>query len=298
MKKPPKKIADKSAIHASKRKQIKKLFKDTDLAFKTIFDTASVGILIAQADYRNFLYANEKMCEMTGYTKEEILQLSVTDIHPEESLPYIFDQFDKMANKEISRSQNLPFRRKDKSIFYADGSALAISLHGEECLVGVFTEVTEIKQKEAALQASEQWFKSIVTTSQEWIWAVDANGIHTFSNTAVENILGYRPDEIAGIRLSENLIYEEDLPLAREIFAQSIEKKKGWSNAVWRWKHKDGTIRYLESNAMPFFDSESNLKGFQGSDRDVTERRKSFPDPRENFHLLFISIPAPWLSAR
>ncbi len=272
MKKTAKMIADKSAIPDSKRNQIKKLFKNTDAAFQTIFDTASVGILIAQADYRNFLYANEKMCEMMGYAKDEIMQLSVTDIHPEELLPYVFDQFDKMADKEISRSQNLPFLRKDKSIFYADGSALAISLHGQECLVGVFTEVTEIRQKEAALQASEQRFKSIVTTSQEWIWAVDEHGIQTFSNAAVENILGYRPDEIAGIRTSANFVYEEDLPLVKERLAQSMERKQGWSNVVWRWKHKDGTIRYLESNAVPVFDNAGNVKGFQGTDRDITER--------------------------
>jgi PAS domain S-box-containing protein len=275
MKKTDKKIADQSFNTDPRRRQIKKIFKDTDLAFKTIFDTAPVGILIAQANYRNFLYANEKMCDMMGYAKDEIVQLSVTDIHPEESLPYIFDQFDKMADKEISRSQNLPFLRKDKSVFYADGSALAISLHGEECLVGVFTEVTEIRQKEAALQASEQRFKSIVTTSQEWIWSIDVNGVCTFSNSAVENILGYRPEEIAGIRTSGNLIFEEDLPLVKEIFAQSIEQKKGWSDAVWCWKHKDGTIRYLESNAVPVFDSEGNVKGFQGTDRDITERIKA-----------------------
>jgi PAS domain S-box-containing protein len=275
MKKTDKIVADRSPIPASKRKQVKKLFKDTDVAFKTIFDTASVGILIAQANYRNFLYANEKMCEMMGYTKDEILKLSITDIHPEESLPYVFDQFDKMADKEISRSQNLPFLRKDKSIFYADGSALAISLHGEECLVGVFTEVTEIMKKDAELQASEQRFKSIVTTSQEWIWAVDANGVCTFSNSAVENILGYHPAEITGIRTSENLVYKDDLATVRETFAQSVEQKKGWSNTVWRWKHKDGTIRYLESNAVPIFDSMGNVKGFQGTDRDITERKKS-----------------------
>jgi PAS domain S-box-containing protein len=61
----------------------------------------------------------------------------------------------------------------------------------------------------------------------------------------------------------------------RETFAQSVEQKKGWSNTVWRWKHKDGTIRYLESNAVPIFDSMGNVKGFQGTDRDITERKKS-----------------------
>jgi len=151
-----------------------------------------------------------------------------------------------------------------------------------EAIIVNYRDITERKRMEEALRISEERFKSIVTTSQEWIWAIDTNGIHTFSNPAIENILGYTPDEIIMSGSRKNPILEEDIPRVRELFAQSIEQKKGWSDVVLRWKHKDGTCRYLESNAVPIFDKAGILRGFQGSDRDITHRKNAEEKLREN----------------
>src|SRR5664280_1984387 len=151
-----------------------------------------------------------------------------------------------------------------------------------EAIIVNYRDITERKRMEEALRISEERFKSIVTTSQEWIWAIDTNGIHTFSNPAIENILGYTPDEIIMSGSRKNPILEEDIPMVRELFVQSIEQKKGWSDIVLRWKHKDGTCRYLESNAVPIFDKAGILKGFQGSDRDITHRKNAEEKLREN----------------
>jgi two-component system, cell cycle sensor histidine kinase and response regulator CckA len=131
------------------------------------------------------------------------------------------------------------------------------------------------RQAEERLRQSEARFKSIVSTSREWIWAIDATGVFTFSNPAIENILGYTPGEIILQGAAANLVSEEDMPKMKEILSRSAEQKKGWSNLVLRWKHKDGTYRYLESNAAPIFEGKSELTGFQGSDRDITERMQT-----------------------
>jgi PAS domain S-box-containing protein len=141
-------------------------------------------------------------------------------------------------------------------------------------------DITERKRAEDALRVSEARFKSIVSTSQEWIWAADTDGLNTFSNPAIENILGYHPDEIVRRSAAQNLILEEDIPRMKELMARSIEQKAGWSNIVLRWKHKDGTYRHLESNAVPILDSAGVLKGFQGSDRDITERKRAEEEKR------------------
>jgi PAS domain S-box-containing protein len=139
-------------------------------------------------------------------------------------------------------------------------------------LLAINTDITEHKKTEAALQASEARFKSIVATSQEWIWAIDTQGVHTYSNSTIEKILGFTPDEIVRHGAARSLVAEEDIPKMTEMLVRAIEQKKGWSNLVLRWKHKDGTYRYLESNAVPIFDNAGVLKGFQGSDRDITQR--------------------------
>ncbi len=136
-------------------------------------------------------------------------------------------------------------------------------------------DILERRHAEETLRESEDRFKSIITTSQEWIWATDTAGNYIFSNPAVEKILGYSMNEVIRADWSMHLIHEEDAPWIRELLARSIERKTGWSNIVIRWKHRDGRFRYLESNAVPIIDATGALQGFRGSDRDITERKKA-----------------------
>ncbi len=146
-----------------------------------------------------------------------------------------------------------------------------------------------------ALRVSEERFKSIVSTSQEWIWSIDIEGFHTFSNPAVLNILGYHPDEIVGHN-AFHLLHKEDFPKVKALLAQSVEQKTGWPNFVVRWKHKNETYRYLESNAVPMFDNTGALIGFQGSDRDITERmlmQDKLSESEARFRAQYQNNPTP-----
>lgn len=83
-----------------------------------------------------FSDVNAKICSMLGYTKEELLKMCVSDIHPPEFLPHVIDQMEKQIRKEILIAKNIPMVKKDKSIFFADISASTINFCGEEYLVG------------------------------------------------------------------------------------------------------------------------------------------------------------------
>lgn len=123
-----------------------------------------------------------------------------------------------------------------------------------------------------ALRESEEKFRSIVETTNEWIWETDLKGFLTYSNPAIEHILGYKPEEILG-KFAIDLIFEEDRQMVKKRSASFVEKKLGWSQVVSRFRHKDGDMRYLESNAVPVLDAGGELIAYRGSDRDITERQ-------------------------
>ncbi len=118
----------------------------------------------------------------------------------------------------------------------------------------------------------EELFKAIIATSQEWIWSIDAEGRYTFSNPAIEHILDYPPEEFLGKRIA-HLLQEDDRPIIRETLSRSIKEKRGWTNLVLRRQCRDGSYHYLESNAVPIIDRSGHLMGFQGADRDITDRK-------------------------
>ncbi|MBD0371587.1 MAG: PAS domain S-box protein [Pyrinomonadaceae bacterium] len=135
-------------------------------------------------------------------------------------------------------------------------------------------DITERKRAEEALRDSEERFRSIIEATNEWIWSIDINGRHTYSNPAVQNILGYRPEELVG-RNSLDFLHDEDRRRIEELLPTLIREKRGWSGLVLRWRHRDGSFRYLESNSVPIFDAEGAVVGYRGSDRDITDRMQN-----------------------
>jgi two-component system, cell cycle sensor histidine kinase and response regulator CckA len=140
-------------------------------------------------------------------------------------------------------------------------------------MIGFVRDVTERKQTERALADSEEQFRSIVETTSEWIWTIDRHTQITYSNPAVEAILGYRPDELIG-RSLQSLVHEDDLPKAKQILSTSLAEKRGWAGFVVRCRRKDDTYRHLECHGVPILDAAGEVLGFRGSDRDITERKQ------------------------
>ena len=147
-------------------------------------------------------------------------------------------------------------------------------------MVGVVYDVTDRKLTERALSFSEEKVRSIVEATSEWIWAVDREARITYSNPAVERILGYRPEELAGISL-RSLVHEDDLRKAEEILSTSLAEKRGWAAFVVRCRHKDDSYRYLECHGVPILDETGDVVGFRGFDRDITERKQVEDELRE-----------------
>jgi PAS domain S-box-containing protein len=127
-----------------------------------------------------------------------------------------------------------------------------------------------LERTEQALRESEERFRTIVENSRDWIWETDAGLITTYSNHAVEQILGYRPEEILGTRATDLLIDEE-----RDGVIRRIDELRGRGSGWQRWRvkcrHRDGSIRILDSSSTPAVDATGAVIGFRGVVQDVTE---------------------------
>ena len=265
-----------SIVDITEIRNTEKALRESENRYHDLVKYAPAGIFEIDVDTNCFVSVNDVICEYLGFTRNELLQINIFDLLTEESQKLMIQRRDKLvAGEQISNKAEYSIKTKSgEPIWILQHSRYIYNEGKVKGVTGIIHDITEKKQSEEALRTSEERFKSIVSTSQEWIWAIDNKGRHTFSNPACEKILGYLPEEIVGYEL-EHLIHEEDLPLVRELLSRSARQKKGWSNFVIRWKHRNGTFRYLESNAVPIFDSTGNLKGFQGSDRDITERKRA-----------------------
>jgi len=145
-------MADDIRNYIAERERAEEKISEAGKKFRAIFDGAFDGMLLADMENKKFIDGNRAICEMLGYSLPEIKELGVTDIHPEEDLPYVIEQFEKQARKEVSVAGSLPVKRKDGSIFYADVSSAPIAISGKDYLLGMFHDVTERRQSERALK--------------------------------------------------------------------------------------------------------------------------------------------------
>ncbi|MEO8002544.1 MAG: PAS domain S-box protein, partial [Arenimonas sp.] len=129
----------------------------------------------------------------------------------------------------------------------------------------------ERQRMQLALRDSEERFRAIVETTEDWIWEMDIDGHHIYSNDSVISMLGYSPAELME-KNSLELLVDEDRKLVEAKLPELIATKQGWNNWVLHWRHRDGSIRLLESKAQPLFDANGNMSGYRGIDRDVTLR--------------------------
>ena len=147
-------------------------------------------------------------------------------------------------------------------------------------ILGVYINITERKEMENALKQSEERFYDTAANAGEWIWETDNEGRYIYSSPAVENILGYKPQEML-----EKHFYDLFLPDKREEHKKAaleiFSRKGSFRNFLNQNIHKDGHIVMLETSGIPHVDSEGRLLGYRGVDRNITDRELKEEENRQ-----------------
>ena len=94
---------------------------------------------------------NSSLCRMLGYAEEELLSMSVTDIHPPDDAVCTLARIQARADGRFQEDTNVPLLRKDGSVFYADIMGNTLTYGGRPCVLGLFRDITERRQAAEAL---------------------------------------------------------------------------------------------------------------------------------------------------
>jgi diguanylate cyclase (GGDEF)-like protein/PAS domain S-box-containing protein len=122
-------------------------------------------------------------------------------------------------------------------------------------------------------RALEQQLRDIVATSQDWIWEHDRDGRFTFCSDSVRSILGYEPRELLGTNASQ-YVHSEDLAALDFAMHTLGPNQRTATNLQARWRHRNGSYRWLERNMLALLGENGQVAGYRGSERDFTERRR------------------------
>ncbi|MBT8368418.1 MAG: PAS domain S-box protein, partial [Deltaproteobacteria bacterium] len=227
-------------------------------------DSRSVATYWINPDAR-ITYINEAASRSLGYSKDELMKLSIGDIDPQWPADLRRERFE-----EIKSHGSLTFesvhRRKDGTTLPVEVTATFLRFNDVEYLFAFVADITHRKR-------AEEKYRQIFEHAVEGIYQTTPEGYFISANPAVARFLGYDSpeelmDEITDIGKQLYVSQEE-----RNEFIRLIKEDQVVTDFEARFHRKDGRQIWLSFNARPIYDDNGNLKLIEGFMTDITERK-------------------------
>jgi len=246
--------------------------KQLEEIYQTLVENSLQGIAIIQ-DSR-IVFANPALCDISGYSHDELLSLYSEEIksiiYPEDRERFLKIWRDCLAGKQVSSHHQFRFIRKDGTVIWIENLESRIEYQGKSAVQAAFMDISSRKHMEKALQESEEKFRSIAEKSFDIIFMIDREGNFTYASPALKRILNYSPEEVLGKPL-KNYLPEWEMSKIQQTFIQ-LMKGEHIKGLKLDFISKNKSIIFLEINATPLF-KDDKIVGYQGIARDITERR-------------------------
>ncbi len=261
-----------TVLDISKRKEAERKIIESELKYRRLFEHLKEGIIVSGPD-GTIKDANPAAAEMLGYNDSELIgqpaETIYADMHHREKIFKLLNEYNYIKDYEM------PLKRKDGAIMYANGSAtLHRDVNGHFLKVeGIFFDITEKKEIEKKLVESEKSYRTLVESTKDMIFRGELDGKIIFMNKAVETILGYSKDELKNMNCFKG-VHPDDLKRVHKTFSTLIEGK-GIENVELRYRIKDGTYIDILVNAQPVYEADMRVIGFSGIARDITALKKA-----------------------
>ncbi len=241
--------------------------------YRHIVDAVPEGIWVVSPEGRT-LFCNDRMAEMLGADVECMQRLSCFDP--------VFPADVEDAKHHFGRQMAGGARPFDFRLRRIDGSALWVSISCKPIydddgvstgLLGLFTDISQRRQSEAALQESEERFRNMADTAPVMIWVAGPDQLCTYFNKCCLDFTGQSMDEKIGDGWVGN-IHPEDRERFLAKYSSSFAARQEFQ-AAFRLRRADGEYRSVLTTGVPRFTRGGDFAGYIGSCVDITELRRS-----------------------
>ncbi|MGA2159512.1 MAG: PAS domain S-box protein [Dehalococcoidia bacterium] len=184
-----------SSVDITEKKRVEEALAASEAKYRSLVETSSAGVASIDVE-GNLTFVNTKMCEMTGYQVEELIGRPFKAFLAPEELDKVMDMFtDGLAHPERYTALEFKGIHKNGSILWLYTSPRQLVLNGK--LAGFATvifDITDRKNKEGALQESEEKYRALFESSPLGITITDSEGNIVEANKESERLLGLTRD--------------------------------------------------------------------------------------------------------
>jgi diguanylate cyclase (GGDEF)-like protein/PAS domain S-box-containing protein len=254
--------------------------QESEDRFRTIFNAVNDGIIVYDVGAAAYIDANPRLCDMFGYTREEFLNLNLGDLLTGVS-PYTIEDVAPLL-QGLGWDQALTFewhcKARDGHEFWAEVSFRRAMFGGHAVLLATTRNITERKQTEDALRASEVKYRNLFESTRDAMMIVDpSSGGFISANPSALKLFGAK-DEAEFISRKPWDYSPERQPDGRasaEKAHEMIETATRVGSQFFEWMHQrvDGTEFSADVLLTRVVYGEETL--IYATVRDITERKRA-----------------------
>ena len=201
--------------------------RDSEANYREIFESSEDAILVHDWDTGTFVDANQRACELYGYTREELLGSRIDRLGFEE-MPFAYDNamhWIEQAKRDGSVQFEWLRRNKDGSVHWDEVRLKRATIGGRLRLLAFTREITESREAEEALRASEEQYRAVFNASADALVLWNSRYERVDVNRAYERMYGYTRDEvIAGARARD--LSADHRQLQADVIARTLRGER------------------------------------------------------------------------
>lgn len=262
------------ALHRNLVATLNRRFESEALAAEhnVIFDSAAEAICLVRPNY--LVKCNRQWGALFGVEIKDALGKPAWTTWPS------YDEWRSFAQEcmhPISQGKSYSAivrqRRANGELFWAEISGMAVDPANLDLgVVWMGTDIGERLRTEAALKASEQRFRDLISLSTDWYWEVDREFRFTRISGAAMDNSGYGKEQVLGLRRWEIPFVRGVTESQWQAHRTTLESHFPFRDFVYQIAKPDGELRWFSVSGNPAYDEQGDFAGYHGVGTDITER--------------------------
>jgi len=256
------------------QKNAEDLLRFSELRYRRLFETASNGILIVDAQSGEVADVNSYLIDFLGCALRDFLGKKLWEIPALAVVVPDETAFQKLKSQDFVHLENLTLATRDGQSRQVEFVSTAYSADSRRVIQCNLRDITARKQAERALAESQLRLELAIQASHVGPWEWDLVTQEHYCSPEWKNQIGHAGDTFSH-QLSEweNRLHPEDHDRVMAEVQAYLAKPVNGLDLEFRLRHKDGSYRWINSRSQLFRDATGHARRLLGCHLDITERK-------------------------
>lgn len=254
------------------RKRAEDVLHQEKLFTEALLDSIP-GYLYVYDESGRLIRWNKKHEEMTGYTAEELSQMTLAKWFEGEDATRV-----AAAAEEVFRTGygevEADLRIKGGNKLHVLSNGVRLNIAGKSYFTGVGLDITQQRKDEEELRKIEAKQKTMISNISDVITIVDKDGIIQYKSPNIQKLFGWNQDELVGLSYLDTAHLEDKDHLQREFNELIFSDDRTVINTEYRYKNKNGSYSVVELTAINLLRN-PDVNGILANYHDITDRKRA-----------------------